>query len=268
MNVQELQEKLRKAGVLIPPVPEQAPWSISLQGLEGTGKTTFILATMPLPIVLVNLGDRDPRIVLYNVDKSRLPEITLYNLQPTSPGGWTYEEAKQALGTLAEIAKAHLPEIASKHGTFAIDSGSRFWSQIQKVYVEPKEQERIRQGLKSLGGLIYEDANLVFEGFVTYAKAFPVYLALTHTMRQDWDAEGPIPNSFSPRQQRQVPYLMEVVLELRKICAQCNAPSCDRHQGRVHVGKLIKFARNTSLEGLELRDPTFAKLDALFRGGS
>ncbi len=241
-------------------------FSLSINGLEGTGKTTFILKTMPLPMLYVCLGERSPNRILYEMDEKRRSQIEVVNLQPSSPEGWTYQEAKNALQEIARLAKEKLPSLAG--GTIAIDSGSRFWTVMQKVYVEPKEQERLAKGLKSIGGLIYEDANLVFEGFITYARTFPVYLVLTHTLRQDWDAEGPIPNSFSPRWQRQVPYLVEVCLEFKKLCAVCKAPSCQqpKHVGRVHVARILKLSSNTSFEGLEIEDPSFEKINKLYLG--
>ena len=35
------------------------PFSLSIEGLESTGKTHFALMTCPLPIVHINFGDRD-----------------------------------------------------------------------------------------------------------------------------------------------------------------------------------------------------------------
>lgn len=241
-------------------------FSLSINGMEGTGKTTFILKTMPTPIVYVCLGERSPNRILYDLDEKRRSQIEVLNLQPSTPDGWTYQEAKKALQQVASVAKEKLPTLSG--GTFAIDSGSRFWTALQKVYVEPKEQERLAKGVKSMGGLIYEDANLVFEGFLTYARSYPVYVVLTHTMKQDWDAEGPIPNSFSPRWQRQVPYLVEVCLEFRKLCAVCKAPFCQTqgHVGRKHVARILKLSSNTALEGLEIEDPTFEKIGKLYVG--
>ena len=47
------------------------PLSLSVEGLEGTGKTFFTLMTMPLPLVHVNFSDRDATGFLYEMSPER-----------------------------------------------------------------------------------------------------------------------------------------------------------------------------------------------------
>ncbi len=76
-------------------------FSISLEGLEGTGKTDFIVNTMPLPIVLVNFGDRSAIPFLYNMDEARRSQVHIYDIQPSSDQGWTLAEAIDSLKQLS-----------------------------------------------------------------------------------------------------------------------------------------------------------------------
>lgn len=254
MSLQDLKKKY--------PVVTRKTFSVSLQGLEGTGKTYFILATMPLPVVMVNFGDRSPAALLEKLPEERREQITVFDLQPRTEAGWTLPEAQRALQALGEIVMTAVPEI--KGGTFAIDSASRWWRAMQVALVEPKERERLAKGLKSMGGLIYEEANLRFDGIMSWLKAQDVYVAVTHVLKQDWDAEGPIPGSYSPRQNSQIPFIVEVQLELRKVCLVCRQPLCAEHAGRIHQGRILKMATNTLVEGTVIDDPSFDKIESLY----
>ena len=68
------------------------PFSISIEGLDGTGKTTFIIGSekivgMPTPIVHVNFSDRSCIPMLYALPKARRDLIQPYDIKPSSPDG-------------------------------------------------------------------------------------------------------------------------------------------------------------------------------------
>lgn len=241
-------------------------FSLSLEGLEGTGKTHFAINTMPLPLVLVNFGDRSAVPFLYKMAPERAKQIMIYDIQPKSEEGWTFEEAVKSLISLTEIIQAEAPRMPG--GSFILDGGSSWWSAMQRVFVEPKEKERLAKGQKSTGGIIYAEANDRVRGILGFIKTKACFLAITHQMSQDWDREGPIPGSFSPRRNSQIAGIVEVVLRFAKFCTVCAAPDCQnpQHAGRVHKARLVKFAGNTSMEGLWIDDPTFAKIYAMYSG--
>src|SRR3990167_10215958 len=81
-------------------------FSMSIDGIEGVGKSHFPLMTMPTPIVHVNLGDRKADLFLDRMTKERRDQVTLYNFVPKSPEGWSIEEGKRSLSALKEISLA------------------------------------------------------------------------------------------------------------------------------------------------------------------
>lgn len=263
-NLAAIQAALEAKGIIISDAstldPEAIlPFSVSLDGLEGTGKTYFALR-MPKPIIVVNFGDRNPEILLYDMKPEEREGILVTDIQPSSPEGWTMTEAVESLRTLNSIVSTSAPLMPG--GTFVLDGGSSWWSVMQQVFVEPKEQERIRAGKKQVGGIIYEEANNRVRGVIGHIKANGCFLALTHQLKQNWDDKGPIPDSYSPRKNSQVPFLMEVEVEFFKVCAQCGGKGCitQGHFGRKHMARLKKLSGNTKLEGLTLEDLDFTKL--------
>lgn len=235
------------------------PFSVSLDGLEGTGKTYFALR-MPKPIVIVNFGDRNPEILLYDMTPEERAGIYTTNIQPSGPEGWTFQEAVESLKTLNTIVATAAPQMPG--GTFVLDGGSSWWSVMQQVFVEPKEKERLAAGKKQVGGIIYEEANNRVRGVLGHIKSNGCFLAMTHQLKQNWDDKGPIPDSYSPRKNSQVPFLMEVEVEFFKVCSQCGGKGCvtQGHFGRKHMARLKKLSGNTQLEGLVLESLDFAKL--------
>lgn len=240
------------------------PFSVSLDGLEGAGKTHFIIKTMPRPLVIVNFGDRSPYQFLYRMSEEERKDIVIYDIQPSTPDGWTFNEAVQGLIKLSEIIQTEAPYMPG--GTFALDGGSSWWSVMQQVYVEPKEKERAAKNQKQVGGIIYEEANGRVRGVLGNIKTHGCFLAMTHQMKQDWDANGPIPGQYSPKKNSQVPYIMEVEVTLFKLCKACNAPNCQNlspeHMGRKHMARIKKLSGNTALEGIVVENLTF---DALYK---
>lgn len=243
-------------------IGKPVPFSVSLDGLEGTGKTHFIIMTMPRPLVIVNFGDRSPLQFLYRMSEEERKDVVIYDIQPSTPDGWTYSEAVQGLMKLAEIIQTEAPYMPG--GTFALDGGSSWWSVMQQVYVEPKEKERMAKNLKQVGGIIYEEANGRVRGVLGNIKAQGCFLAMTHQLKQDWDAQGPIPGQYSPKKNSQVPYIMEVEVTLFKLCKACNAPDCrntaPEHMGRRHMARIKKLSGNTALEGIVVENLDFATL--------
>jgi len=261
-----LRKKYEQKGALIvgAALPEQTilPFSSSFEGLEGAGKTHIIIKTYPLPLVIVNFGDRSAVPFLYEIPEGRRNQVQVYDIQPPSVDGWDFKSAVESLKELAEIISAEGPLM--RGGTFGLDGGSSWWSVMQQVFVEPKEQARIAAGGKQVGGIIYEEANNRARGVLGYVKTLGCFLAMTHQLKQDWDKDGPIPNQYSPRRNSQVPYMMEVVVRMAKFCQnpQCGAPNCQKpdHVGRKHRSRLEKLSGNTGLEGLWVNDLTFPKL--------
>ncbi len=147
-------------------------------------------------------------------------------------------------------------------GTFGLDGGSSWWSTMQTVFVEPKEKAAELAGKKRAGGLIYEEGNARARGILGYLKSIGCFLAMTHQLKQDWAADGPIPNQYSAKRNSQVPYLMEVVLRLAKFCATCGTPNCQNktHIGRTHTSRLEKLSGNTALEGMWVDNLDFTTL--------
>lgn len=251
---------------------QAVPLSMSVEALEGGGKTSFILKTCPLPIVHINFGDRDATPLLMDKEMSdaRRSQITVYNFQAESPFGWTRPECKKSLDALSTIATHHLSDGALKGGTFAIDSGSTWWSAVQEVYVAPEMEKREASTKpKKTGGLEYSQANLLVNGALSWIKTQGVFLIVTHQKKQDWGANGPIPGSYSPRMNSKIPYIVEVRLDLIKRCLTCGSEQCEssqNHVGRKHLGRLAKFSRNTKLEGTILENVTFGLVYQLYMG--
>lgn len=231
---------------------DEVPFSISLDGREGTGKTQFYMLTMPRPLVVINFGDRSPLQFFYRMSPEERKDIKVFDLQAKTSSGFTEAEGRVAVGEMADIIDAYAANM--RGGTFALDGGSSWWSVMQQVFVEPKQRQRELAGEKQVGGIVYEEANGRVRGVIGYLKSQGIYLAMTHQMKQDWDAKGPIPNQYSPRKNSQIPGLMEVEITTTKRCVVCSAPDCQnpQHVGRKHYGTIKKLSGNTALEGTTL----------------
>ena len=272
MTVDEIRTKYGATqGATAGSAPPIIPFSISVEALEGCGKTQFGLLTCPWPIVHVNFGDRDAKAFLYEMPPERRAHTTMYSFAPASPGGWTRPEATLSLTALREIAKNELDAGKLAGGTFILDSGSSWWDVVQEVYVAPLAEAREAAGEKRTGGLIYSQGNLIVSGVVSWIKNQGCFFVLTHQKSQQWDSKGPIPGAYKARINPKVPYLVEVRLDLRKECLACGGADCQSvgHMGRKHTGRLTKFAKNTVMEGMEFYNEqiTFANIYRLYAGG-
>lgn len=253
-------------------------FSMSVEGLEGTGKTHFSLLGTPPPVVHINLADRDATWFMYNMSEERRKQTTLYDIQPSTPNGWTRDEAREAINRVSAIAKDHLSDRKMIGGTFVLDSGTSYWEQIQAVYVAPEQEKREQAKLEGLpsgkrtGGLEYMQGNLIVNGVINWIKNQGAFVILTHRKTQEWGPTGPIPGKFRAQINRKVPYLVEVRLDLYKICTVCGAEECEakKHQGRKHMARFLKFSASTALEGfaweLTEEDPGFAMVYQLYTG--
>lgn len=241
-------------------------FSVSYDGLEGAGKTYIIINSMPRPLVIVNFGDRSALQFLYKMSEEERAGIYTIDIQPSSPEGWTFTEAVESLKELNTVVQTMASKMPG--GTFALDGGTSWWSVMQQVFVEPKEKERMAAGKKQVGGIIYEEANNRVRGVIGHIMSNGCFLAMTHQMKQDWNDKGPIPNSFSPKKNNQIPYLMEVEVTLMKLCTTCLAFKCDQegHVGRKHIGRIKKLSGNTALEGTQIEGLTFPMIYAFQTG--
>ncbi len=241
-------------------------FSTSFDGLEGAGKTYVIVNTMPRPLCIVNFGDRSALQFLYRMTPEERKGIYTIDIQPSSPEGWTFTEAVASLTQLNTVVAEMAPNMPG--GTFALDGGTSWWSVMQQIYVEPKEKERMDKGIKKTGGIVYEEANNRVRGVIGHIMSNGCFLAMTHQMKQDWDGSGPIANSYSPKKNSQIPFLMEVEVTLMKLCTSCKGIKCETegHVGRTHVGRIKKLSGNTDLEGIQLERLTWPQIYAMQTG--
>lgn len=242
------------------------PFSTSIEGLEGTGKSWFGLVTAPLPIVHLNFGDRDAVPIIDQLPADRVEKIILYNFYPESAKGWSRDEGTRSLSALKDIVEGELGKRRLAGGTFILDSGTSWWEVIQEVHVAPLMEAHADQ--KRMGGLDYMPGNLIVSGVVNWVKNQGAFVIITHRKAQEWGANGPINGKFKPQINRKIPYLVECRLDLHKYCAVCGSETCEinGHQGRRHTGIIKKLGSNTALEGLELDNPTFPMLYQLYTG--
>ena len=244
------------------------PMSVSVEGLDSAGKTYLTLMTMPLPVVHVNFSDRDATGFLYEMSPDRRAQTTLYSFKAKTTKGWTREEGAESLTELSAIAQAHMSDGKLAGGTFILDSGSSWWETLQEVYVAPLEEERIRQGDKKTGGLVYGPANLVVKGVINWLKNQGAFFAITHQLTQVWDAKGPVPGQWRARQNAQMPYIVDMRLRLSVTCNTCGAPECTAsgHVGRTHWATVSKFGMRTNFVGMQIASPRFATFYRLYTG--
>lgn len=273
LTIEDAQRTLLEKGIIISNAAEfdlntPISFSISLDGLEGTGKTHFIMFTMPRPLVVVNFGDRSANQFLYRMTDEEREGVYTYDIQPSSPEGWTFAEAVKSLVTLNTIIAEMAPSMPG--GTFALDGGTSWWSVMQQVFVEPKEKERMVAGKKQVGGIIYEEANNRVRGVYGHIKSNGCFLVMTHQMKQDWDKDGPVVGSFSPKKNSQIQYLAEAEVTLMKFCLQCQGFACEKegHMGRKYVGRIKKLSgpSGKALEGIQIENLTFPVLYKLQTG--
>lgn len=273
-NITDLRSRLGAVEGATADIEKITPFSISVEGLESSGKTYFSIMTMPTPIVHVAFGDRDADMFLPRMSEERRKQVVLYKLKSESPDGWTRGEGAKSLTDLKEIALAEMGEGRLAGGTFVLDSGSNWWEVIQDVKVAPYEEklraeaERAGKEYKQAGGFIYGPGNLFVKSVINWLKSQGAFVVLTHKKVQEWDTKGPIPYKFRAQSNKEVRYMVEVRLDLYKTCAECNSEWCEArtHQGRNHWGQLLKFAGDDALEGFSWQDPDFAMLYNLYTG--
>ncbi|KKN03003.1 hypothetical protein LCGC14_1112130, partial [marine sediment metagenome] len=180
----------------------------------------------------------------------------MYEFKAKTSRGWTRQEGLDSLKGLSEIAQAELADGSMKGGTFVLDSGSTWWEVIQECYVAPEQEKREASGGKRTGGLEYMQGNLIVNGVINWLTSQGVFVIITHRKRQDWGPQGPIPGAFSAQINKKVPYLVEIRIDLTKVCAKCGGEECkaEGHQGRTHRARFLKFAADTSYEGFSFED--------------
>lgn len=265
MTVEELRAKYGAVeGKEVGEKPPIMPLSISVEGLEGTGKSQFPLLTCPTPLVHINFGDRSAKNFLYKMGPRRRAATTLYEFQPKSSEGFTRAEGLELMTRLSAIAKGELSDGKMAGGTFVLDSGSSWWDTVQEVKVAP-----ILEGQgKKTGGLAYGAGNLIISGVFSWLKNQGANVIITHRKKQDWDAKGPIEGQFSAQLNSKIPYLVEARIDLRTVCSECGAPNCRKigHQGLKHIGRILKFGSNTGFVGYEQEGLDFNMVYSLYHG--
>lgn len=244
------------------------PFSMSLEGLDGTGKTYLPLMTGPLPVVHLNFSDRDATPFLYEMSDARRKQTTLYNIRSNSIKGWTRTEGITSLQKLSAVIVEELGGGKLKGGTLVLDGGSSWWEVMQECYVAPEVERHQREFGKQLGGLAYGPANLLVKGFLNWVKNQGAFIILTHQLTSEWDKDGPIPGAYRARQNGQIPYMVEARLRLSKTCNNCGAPECfsTNHVGRTHWATIMKFGTKSDLVGTIVPNPTMSTIYALYAG--
>lgn len=271
LTVEEVQEKYGaiKGSDVDPEQPSLILFSTSIEGNEATGKTRMPLLTYPWPLVHINYGDRDATHFLYEMSPERRAATTLYNMKASTPEGWTRAEARDSLTKLQEILVVELAEGHLKGGTVILDSASSWDSAIQEVLVAPALEEELTEGKqKRRGGLAYSKRNLAVRGTINWLKNQGCFVVLTHQKKPKWAKDGPIPGVYEAKMNNEVGYLVEIRVDLQKLCARCGSPECEKegHIGRRHVGRIVKFGKNTAMEGMVIEGLTFETLYAMYAG--
>ena len=246
------------------------PFSMSVEGTEGSGKTWLSLMTTPLPVVHVNFSDREATHFLYDMCEERRAKTTLYSFQAANSTGWSRAEGMESLKALSDIAQEELLNNKLHGGTFVIDSGSSWWEVMQEVYVKPKLEAIDRDpDKKRRGGLEYGEANLVVKGIINWLKAQGAFFIMTHQKVQEWGPSGPIPGMYRTRGiNSQVAFMVEVRADVYKTCNVCGSPECRAkgHVGRSHWARITKFGKNSAMEGMDIPGPTFSTIYGLYSG--
>ena len=248
------------------------PFSLSVEGLECTGKTRLSLMTTPTPVVHVNFSDRSAAGWLYSMDAERRKATRLYDFRANTATGWTRPEGLKSLAALSQVAQDEMSDGKLAGGTFVIDSGSTWWDVIQEVYVAPEAERQQREFGKQLGGLAFGSGNLIVKGIVNWLKAQGAFVILTHQMAPLWDTKGPVPGAYKARINSQVSYMVEVRLQLIMKCNTCGSTECyaSGHVGRTHYARIVKFGNTqdggSNYIGMELPDPNFTTIYKLYTG--
>ena len=204
------------------------------------------------------------------MDTERQKQVEFFEFASSVPEGWTRDEGMKSLILLTDLVKERLSDGGLAGGTFVLDSGSSWWEAVQECYVAPEMEKQEASGGKRTGGLVFMRGNLVVNGVINWIKSQGCHFILTHRKTQDWNDKGPIPGKYSAQLNRKVPYLVEIRLDLHKLCVVCGGEFCEAagHAGRRHLARVIKFGRNTMMEGLELEGEqiTFANVYRMYTG--
>lgn len=241
--------------------------SVSVFGKEKTGKTRFSL-TFPDPIAFldldIGLGDEHKDFI---VDEGKTVYYKWYLRQlpfiEDMDRFWDEIDVADAKILLSDIMKdltyifKCLREGNRIIETLVIDGGTVFWELVSKVGLE-KEKER--RGMEKWHLTLYKCPNDFFDKLLKVIGHLPVNFVITHRARriEIKDEEGnPVAEKLKPRMQRDVPYNVDVAMEVFK---QKEGASSVFY-GKIYESRILA----DKVEHKMFKNPTYDRLIELFK---
>jgi hypothetical protein len=238
----------KPAGLGAPPKAGRGS-KIGVYGLEGTGKTEFMMSACQVKKLFV--VDTEGRTQYYDPEDGRGFEV-VYSKDP-----------KDVLDVLAYVEHLHRQ---GEPVAFGLDSFSSVWFEQQEV------AERI--GSTSKGTAKFSSwgaAKKPLEKFYAMLFSTPVDVVVTMRAKPAYEAEGNRVESLGwnrPGVERGLPYALDLVVEMRKDELPPGTPLEGKHFYAVVTKTSGPKEGNPLPIGTVVRDPNFAKLAALRLEGS
>lgn len=250
-------------------------------GLDGTGKTLFLLNGAPLPIIVLNLDRPITSALIRAIDPDRLPHILIKNMRENLDDLDQLRSLQIKAGIESAIQRNRQ---FVRGGTVIIDGGSTFRDIIKladskigsKIEAgqrfNPKDKAQVNAYLNTfVNGVVDGGANLFFTA----------HAAHQWEMRATDEGKNQL-----ARTNRVYPKLDEVLSEqtalsilLMKKCAcgqaitdqdgMCRAANVKNradHVGRLFVARVVTNKYRPAVEGDEYEDFTFGALQTLCFG--
>lgn len=156
--------------------------------------------------------------------------------------------AAEAQEMLRAFERDYAAALKAGTGTIVIDTSTQLWQLTSKVFLEQIKTKR-RDG--QVYPFDYADANAYFQNLINQVKKTKMNMILIQRAQPKYDKSGQDTGDVKQQGNNQVPYLVQVQLRLSK------GPNA------AHKGTVEECWDHPSLEGVELKEPSFDTLKTL-----
>lgn len=217
---------------------------VATWGEPKTGKTSFALS-FPEPIYFFNMDwGLEHHIERLKSQGKQVYVADYLSIEPE------LTEA-QAETMLQSFERDYAKALKGGNGTIVIDTATQLWQLASKVFLDDIKKKR-RDG--QIYPFDYANANAYFQNLINQVKGTGMNMVLIQRAKEKYNSQGQPTGNYEIQGNNQVPYLMQIVLHLVKD---------GMGAGTVHKGIIDSCWQTSSVEGMELQNPSYQNLSQL-----